>query len=150
MYIDGRLIASKAVPATPARRVSQAVRRSGELTVEAWIRPANVTQAGPARNVTCSADPSRRNVTLGQEAGDFEMRFRTSMTTPNGEPSLWSSSQNADGGPNVTALRSSNGELAVLYFARGGQATLNSNRLAGSMQAEWYNPRDGSRRPADC
>ena len=77
------------------------------------------------------------------------MRFRTSTTTPNGEPSLWSSSQNADDGPNVTALRSSNGELAVLYFARGGQATLNPSRLAVSIQAEWYNPRDGSRRAAE-
>ena len=134
--------------AAAAGKILQAVRRSGELTVEAWVRPANVTQTGPARIVTCSADPSRRNFTLGQATGDFEMRFRTSTTTPNGEPSLWSSSQNADGGPNVTALRSSNGELAVLYFARGGQATLNPSRLAVSIQAEWYNPRDGSRCPA--
>jgi hypothetical protein len=68
--------------AAPAGKISQAVRRSGELTVEAWVRPANTTQAGPARIVTCSADPSRRNFTLGQAAGDFEMRFRTSTTTP--------------------------------------------------------------------
>jgi hypothetical protein len=135
--------------AAPAVKISQAVRRSGELTVEAWVRPANATQAGPARIVTCSADPSRRNFTLGQAAGDFEMRFRTSTTTPNGEPSLWSSSQNADGGPNVTALRSDNGKLAVLYLARGGRAALNSSRLAAGMKAEWYNPRDGSRRPAE-
>ena len=131
-----------------AAKMSAAIRHSGQLTLAAWIRPANTTQVGPARIVTCSADPSRRNFTLGQAADDFEMRFRTSTTTLNGEPSLWSSSQNADGGPNVTALRSDNGELAVLYFARGGQATLDSGKLAGSMKAEWYNPCDGSRRSA--
>jgi hypothetical protein len=132
-----------------AGRVLQAVRRRGELTVEAWIRPANTSQAGPARIVTCSADPSRRNFTLGQAAGDFEMRFRTSTTTPNGEPSLWSSAKDAAGGPAVTALRSAAGDFAALYFARGGQAALDPSKLADHVQAEWYNPRDGSRRPAE-
>lgn len=135
--------------AAAAGKVLQAVRRSGELTLEAWIQPANTTQAGPARIVTCSADPGRRNFTLGQALGDFEIRFRTTSTTPNGEPSLWSSSQDAGGGPNVTALRSDNGELAVLYFGRGGQATLDPSRLAETIKAEWYNPRDGSRRSAE-
>ena len=134
--------------AASASKVSTAIHRSGQLTLEAWIQPANTTQAGPARIVTCSADPSRRNFTLGQAAGDFEMRFRTSTTTPNGEPSLWSSAKDAVRGPAVTALRSPGGDLAVLYFARGGQTTLDSSKLAGSMKAEWYNPRDGSRRSA--
>ncbi len=110
--------------AAAAGKVVQAVRRSGELTVEAWIRPANTTQAGPARIVTCSADPSRRNFTLGQALGDFEMRFRTTSTTPNGEPSLWSSWQATGSGPNVTALRSDNGELGrpVFRSRRSGDA----------------------------
>jgi hypothetical protein len=88
-------------------------------------------------------------LTLGQAAGDFEVRFRTSTTTPNGGPSLWSSSHDSVSGPNVGALRSATGDLAVLYLARGGQATLNGNRIAGGVQAEWYNPRDGRRRPAE-
>jgi hypothetical protein len=46
-------------------------------------------------------------------------------------------------------LRSDNGELAVLYFGRGGQATLDPSRLAETIKAEWYNPRDGSRRSAE-
>ena len=50
-------------------------------------------------------------------------------------------------GPNVTALRSAAGDLAVLYFARGGQTALNPDKLADGVQAEWYNPRSGSRRP---
>ena len=133
-----------------AAKVVQAIGRSGELTLEAWVKPANTTQAGPARIVTFSADPSRRNFTLGQAAGDFEVRFRTTTTSANGEPSLWSSSQDADAGPNVSALRSATGDLAVLYFARGGQVTLNRSKLADGLRAEWYNPRDGSSRPAEA
>jgi len=72
----------------------------------------------------------------------------TKTTTPNGEPSLWSSAKDAVGGPAVTALRSAGGDLAVLYFAHGGQANVDGRRLADGVQAEWYNPRAGSRRPA--
>ena len=35
-------------------------------TLEAWIRPANVTQDGPARLVSISTSKTQRNVTLGQ------------------------------------------------------------------------------------
>jgi len=133
-----------------AARVVQAISRSGELTLEAWVRPANTTQAGPARIVTLSVDPSRRNFTLGQAAGDFEMRFRTSTTSPNGEPSLRSSSRETRSGPNVSALCAATGDLAVLYFAHGGQAGLNRSKLADGLQAQWFNPRDGRRRLAEA
>ena len=132
-----------------AEKIVQGIGHSGELTLEAWIKPANTSQAGPARIVTLSADPSRRNFTLGQAAGEFELRFRTTTTSANGEPSLWSSSQDAETGPDISVLRSAAGDLAVLYFARGGQATLNRSEPADGVQAEWYNPRDGSRRPAE-
>jgi hypothetical protein len=98
--------------------------------------------------VTCSADPSRRNFTLGQAEGEFEVRFRTTTTSPNGEPSLWSSSRADHAGPPVCALRSDSGDLAVLYFASGGQVTLDHGKLAEPLRAEWYNPRDGSSRGA--
>lgn len=131
-----------------AGKIARAVGRSGEMTLEAWIKPANTTQAGPARIVTFSADPGRRNFTLGQAAGDFEVRFRTSTTSPNGEPSLWSSSRDGGDGPRISALRSTAGDLAVLYFAQGGEVTLNRGKLADGLRAEWFNPRDGSRQPA--
>ncbi len=134
------LIASAAA----ANKIVQAIDRSGELTIEAWVQPANTTQSGPARIVTCSVDSSRRNFTLGQAKGDFEVRFRTTTTSPNGEPSLWSSSRDDHAGPPVCALRSDSGDLAVLYFASGGQVTLDRSKLAEPLRAEWYNPRDGS------
>ena len=132
-----------------AVKVAQAIGRSGELTLETWIKPANTTQAGPSRIVTFSADPGHRNFTLGQAAGDFEVRFRTTTTSANGEPSLWSSPQDTDAGENVSVLRSAAGDLAVLYFAHGGQITLNDGKLIGGLRAEWFNPRDGSSRSAE-
>ena len=135
--------------AAAADKIVQVIGRSGEMTLEAWVKPANTTQAGPARIVTFSADPSRRNFTLGQAAGDFEMRFRTSTTSANGEPSLWSSSQDTETGPDISALRSTSGDLGVVYLARGGQVGLNVSRLTDGLRAEWYNPRDGSNHAAE-
>ena len=71
-----------------AGQITDAIRKSGELSIEAWIRPANTTQEGPARIVTLSRDSTHRNVTLGQEANVFDVRLRTSRTSANGIPSL--------------------------------------------------------------
>jgi len=128
----------------PATKIHKAVRRSGEITVTAWIKPANTTQTGPARIVTVSADPSRRNVTLGQKADAYEARFRTTSTSANGEPALSSpSAQNAM--PAVCALRSPERDLAVLYFSAGGQARIQPGALDSGIKAQWYNPRNGQR-----
>lgn len=70
-----------------SRRLAQAISQSGEFTLEAWIRPANTKQEGPARIVTLSRNSSERNFTLGQEKDQFDMRFRTTETSKNGLPS---------------------------------------------------------------
>ena len=44
----------------PATKIINAIRRSGEITVEAWIRPAKSNQTGPARIVTLSKNGSER------------------------------------------------------------------------------------------
>lgn len=59
-------------------------RQSNQLTIEALITPGNVTQGGPARIVSFSTDPYRRNVTLGQEKDRFVLRLRTPQTGENG------------------------------------------------------------------
>lgn len=71
----------------PASKVYNAVRRSGEMTLEAWIQPAKADQSGPARIVTLSKNPSERNFTLGQDGDRFDVRFRTTKTSTNGLPS---------------------------------------------------------------
>ncbi len=72
----------------PAQKITEAVGDSGELTIEAWVRPAKIDQDGPARIVTISADTTNRNFTLGQERDAFDARLRTSRTSGNGIPSL--------------------------------------------------------------
>ncbi|MHB1029095.1 MAG: putative collagen-binding domain-containing protein [Pirellulaceae bacterium] len=84
---------------------------------------------------------------MGQEA-DTNCHAGTT-TSPNGEASLWSLSREAHAGPQVSVLRSVAGDLAFLYFASGGQFTLDRSKLAEPLLAEWYNPRDGSSRRAN-
>lgn len=72
----------------PATKLIQAAKASGELTIEAWITPANVPQTGPARIVTLSRDSGQRNFTLGQDGSSFEVRLRTTATDQNGMPAL--------------------------------------------------------------
>ena len=56
----------------PATKIIDAVRRTGEISVEAWIRPANTNQDGPARIVTLSKSANERNFTLGQDGDKFD------------------------------------------------------------------------------
>lgn len=78
----------------PASKVISACRQASEITVEAWIRPANVTQDGPARIVSLSGSKTERNVTLGQglhgnQPSDLYMaRLRTTHTSTNGLPAV--------------------------------------------------------------
>ena len=48
-------------------KITKTVKGTGQLTVEAWVRPGNLKQAGPARILTISKDISNRNFTLGQD-----------------------------------------------------------------------------------
>ena len=132
----------------PAAKIADAVRKSGAITIEAWIKPANTTQSGPARIVTVSRDPSSRNFTLGQKAGAYEVRFRTTSTSANGEPAL-SSPGGEEAMPRICGLRSPEADLAVLYFTAGGQVQIKPRSQARETRARWYNPRNGKWANAD-
>lgn len=87
----GRLViasSARIVSAGPAKRMIAAIKQSGELTLEAWLRPHDDRQGGPARIVSLSADPVRRNFTFGQEKDRYDARLRTTKTDANGIPSL--------------------------------------------------------------
>ncbi|MCB0045424.1 MAG: hypothetical protein KDD92_08345, partial [Caldilineaceae bacterium] len=86
--------------------ISDAVSNNA-LTIEAWVKPANVTQDGPARIVSISADANNRNVTLGQglwgtQASElYNVRLRTTTNNLNGSsPDL-----RAPAGSATTALQ---------------------------------------------
>ena len=77
-----------------ATRINAAISTSNELTLEAWVTPANLTQDGPARLIGLSTDAHNRNVTMGQglwgsQATDtFTTRLRSTETDTNGFPAL--------------------------------------------------------------
>jgi hypothetical protein len=126
-----------------ADKLIKAVTESGALTIEAWIRPADTSQAGPARIVTLSKDTGARNFTLGQKADAYEVRFRTTTTSANGEPAL-SSPGGESAIPAVVGLRAPAGDLAVLYYSTGGAARIASGSIAADLRARWFNPRSGT------
>lgn len=49
----------------------------------------------------------------------------------------------------VSAARSADGALAILYLPQGRVATLDLTRLGGASKARWFDPTDGSTRAAD-
>jgi hypothetical protein len=93
---DGMLTAGPGMiwSEAPVTRLVQAVKAANELTVEAWVRPVDLDQKGPARIVTISQDVDNRNFTLGQGLWDdlpstlYDVRLRTSTSDANGMPSL--------------------------------------------------------------
>ena len=72
----------------PANKIIEAVRKSGAITIEAWVVPAKTNQSGPARIVSLSDSANARNFTLGQDGDHFDVRFRTTKTNTNGIPSV--------------------------------------------------------------
>ena len=133
--------------AGPAGSVSEALMRSGAVTVEAWITPAHLEQAGPARIVSLSQDTANRNLTLGQDGAAYVVRCRTTRTSENGLPALATVGPD-DPGRHVAAARSPDGNLAVLYAPVGGEIALAPGRLRDGLSARWINPRTGEPQPA--
>ncbi|MEN0003527.1 MAG: LamG-like jellyroll fold domain-containing protein, partial [Bacteroidota bacterium] len=69
-----------------ATALKTALQGTNEITIEAWIKPANTSQTGPARIVTMSPDWIDRNFTLGQSGNRYATRLRTGNN--NGLPEI--------------------------------------------------------------
>ncbi|MEM6265222.1 MAG: PKD domain-containing protein, partial [Bacteroidota bacterium] len=80
---ETRLISSSA-----ASKVITACKVSGEVSLEAWVVPANTTQNGPARILSVSSGAYYRNFTLGQSGNKYATRLRTSTNPDNGMPDI--------------------------------------------------------------
>jgi hypothetical protein len=114
-----------------ATKVHARATASGELTVEAWVKPADVIQFGPARIISMSPDTQARNFMLGQDEDTYAVRFRADGQTDwdNGSPTLFTTP-----GSTTTALahvvhthRADGTE--VVYI--DGVANLSSTRTGG-------------------
>lgn len=106
---------AKIVSQNAATKVIQATKRSGELTVEAWVQPSQKDQSGPARIVTLSKDSSQRNFTLGQDGSKYDVRFRSKNSSTNGLPSLASTGGTAREGrlTHIAYTRTRNGQARI-------------------------------------
>ena len=105
-----------------AKKIIDAVRDSGEITIEAWVHPANMTQAGPARIATLSSDIVNRFFTLGQERDEYQVRFRTNKTSRNGLPATSSPKQSdIKKLVHVVYVRRSNGDTSI--YLNGKKST---------------------------
>lgn len=117
----------------PARKLIDAVRRSGAITIEAWAQPANTKQDGPARIVTLSKNSSERNFTLGQDGDKYDVRLRTTRTSTNGIPAVGSPGKAAN-----TKLTH-----VVYAFDKGGQGRIFVNgksvsgKKVGGLPSNW-------------
>ncbi len=78
----------------PAEKIYNSCHLSNEITVEAWLKPANTVQDGPARIVSVSQNSHSRNITLGQglwgslPSDLYDIRLRTTERSANGMPSF--------------------------------------------------------------
>ena len=115
------------ISGTGTNKITDAVKASNAISIEAWVKPENTTQDGPARIVTLSADTRSRNVTLAQKQAAYDVRLRSSNTDINGKRSLTSPSGTLSTSlTHVVYTRDKNG-VANLYV-NGNKQSQNKNR----------------------
>ena len=104
----------KAQAATSAsQKIANMIQASGEYSIEAWVAPANVTQAN-AYIVSYSGSNTTRDATLGQDVTQYEGFARSSVTDTNGNPPLITAT---DGGAAQAALQ----HVVLTYDPVNGQ-----------------------------
>jgi hypothetical protein len=137
---DGLEVKSRTIISTrePAERLTESIKRSNAITVEAWITPAQQSQSGPARIVTLSANHDVRNFTLAQSDNAYEMRLRTTRTTANAVPGLTTGS---DRQASIAAARSIAGDRVAIFVSHGGLLDVDMSRLRPGLTTRWFNPR---------
>jgi hypothetical protein len=111
LWVGGSTIIASGYSAT---KVTDAVKESNAVTLEAWITPDTPKQYGPARIVSLSASTSRRNITLGHHYSDYEVRLRTSETGNNGKPPVATTTKVVTGEQqHVVYTRDANGNVSI-------------------------------------
>jgi len=64
----------------PASKLIQAIQQTSQFSLVTTVATRDTYQTGPARIVSLSADPFRRNLTIGQEGSRLIVRLRTPLT----------------------------------------------------------------------
>jgi hypothetical protein len=110
---DGLVVTGPALVRTagPATKIIDAVAASSELTVEAWVSPGNIEQAGPARIVDIATGTAANpTFMLGQAGATFALR----TTTGGLRPELQGGTVTAAAVTHVVATRSKDGTRRLL------------------------------------
>jgi hypothetical protein len=76
-------------------KLADAIKTTGEYSLEVWAAPANVTQED-AYIVSYSGSATTRNMTLAQRAYQYEALARSTTTGANGAPSLLTNDADRD------------------------------------------------------
>jgi glycopeptide antibiotics resistance protein len=63
--------------------LNKRISETSELTISTTVASANPVQTGPARIISLSKNYLRRNLTIGQQGTDLDLRIRTSITGEN-------------------------------------------------------------------
>ena len=66
------------------KEIRDACKKSDQIAIEAIVTTSRTPQFGPARIVSLSRNPAKRNFTLGQEGDRLVLRLQTSNTSRNG------------------------------------------------------------------
>ncbi len=64
----------------PVIQMIEAIRRTSKFSILTTVATADTHQTGPARIISISADPFRRNLTIGQEGARLVVRLRTPLS----------------------------------------------------------------------
>lgn len=75
---------------TSSQKIANLIQTTGEYSIEVWASPANITQT-KANIVSYSGSDSARDVTLGQNAVQYQAQTRSAKTDTNGDPPLLTS-----------------------------------------------------------
>ena len=103
----------------------------GGLSVETFIRPADLNQSGPARIVSLSRSPSLRNFTIGQQHDRIAVRIRTPRTGVNGAAiRCWSKPVLRAGEPTHIVATFGNGTLRIFIDGREARRPLHLYRAS--------------------
>lgn len=67
-----------------ASGLCEAIKSAAAFTIEIELASLDLDQRGPARILSMSLDPEKRNVTLGQDGGRLSLRIRNTLNGDNG------------------------------------------------------------------
>ena len=66
------------------KEIRDACKKSDQIAIEAIVTTSRIPQFGPARIISLSRNPSKRNFTFGQDGNSLALRLQTSNTSRNG------------------------------------------------------------------